>query len=326
MNFFMNKHRKKLIWGIDGLPELVCKDKRLFDSVDALIGGDKSLQGNMLLGKPVLNYDIILQTCDRPFILLANQDNTKARQFLRCHGYIEEVDFCEVSELFSAGETKRLESERQVRRTKKELLIAFIFDHGYGIGDTIIMRSAYDAILSLAPTAKVDFFCADSIGRECVEVFYGNSSNLNRIYKEREFNRLINEYAVVIRGARWLKIAKLDEFLLKLKTPKLLSALKKVQEFNKLYFREWNNVVLRNVTLSHILGLNDYTCLGGGALPIKTQHVALPLWEEAKPRFNQLNLGNYYCTITVGSGCIEGLRQVKEWPNEYLERYIGLLK
>lgn len=205
-------------------------------------------------------------------------------------------------------------------------ILPIAFRCGYGLGDTVIMRKACEAILSFAPAESyVDFFCESEKICEYVEVIFGTESYCHGVYLGQEYPSCREKYALVISGHRSLVIEQMNETWLSEVASDLLSAMRQVMEFDELYRREWNNVVLRNYALSHILGWDCYTCLGGGALPIHEKKVRLTLWPSAESEFHQMDLKDYI-TVNCGSGGLEGKHQVKEWPKEHMEEYICLVK
>lgn len=206
-------------------------------------------------------------------------------------------------------------------RGDSELRFAFLFEHGYGLGDAIIMRGALQAIIKLAPEAVFDLFCAGDREKCYADTFYGQDASCGEILPLREYQARSGTYSLVLKGIRQLEIERLDEAVLS-GFPHMLTVLRQIQKSNLLACHPWNSVVLRNYALSHVLGWDCYGCLGGGALDV--QAVGLPLWVEAEARFQDLCLGKYL-TCHSGSGGSEEC-QIKEWPPEYMEKYIERVK
>ena len=199
------------------------------------------------------------------------------------------------------------------------------FRCSYGLGDAVIMRKACEAVLSLAPAGSwVDFFCESRAIAEHVRVIFGQEAYCHGVYLMEQYAERLEQYALVFSGHRALAVEYMEPDCLAECAPRLLAVAKKIAAFDALYHREWNAVVLRNYALSHILGWNCYTCLGGGALPIQNRKVSLSLWPEAEPAFQRLKLGRYITVGTRGTGP-DGRHPVKEWPDAQLSGYLRLV-
>ena len=209
---------------------------------------------------------------------------------------------------------------------RSEIPIALIFRTGSGLGDAVIALKLLEALLILAPNALVDIFVQDALQKEYAEVFYTGAPGLGSIQPMEAYFFYRESYVLSIKRDRIVDIDYLDEEALRFRCPALLDAMLKVQADNKLYFRYDTALNARNYTLSHILGTNCYTCLGGGALPIKDNKVSISLWPDYEAKFQKLGL-KCFVTFNCGSGGImPGRRQIKEWPSDYMERYLEIVK
>ena len=208
---------------------------------------------------------------------------------------------------------------------RSEVPIAFIFRTGSGLGDAVIVLKLLEALLILAPEAVVDIYVEDEIQKSYVEIFYTEVHGFGSIQPLETYTFFRQKYALSINRNRFVDIDYLNEKLLYSKCPVLLTAMQKVKKFNELYFRPNESVNARNYALSHILGTDCYSCLGGGALPIKGNKVAIRLWPDYEEAFEQLGL-RHYITFNCGSGGISGRRQIKEWPSDYMGRYLEIVK
>ena len=208
---------------------------------------------------------------------------------------------------------------------RSEVPIAFIFGTGRGLGDAVISLKLVESLLMLAPKAMLDIFVEDEVQNEYVNVFYKGVQGFCSVQPVTAYDFHREKYVLVIHPDRFVNIMYMDEEKLSMSSPALLKAMLEIKKQNKQYFREDTSVNARNYTLSHILGTDCYTCLGGGALPIKDNNVVLPSWPEYEDAFKQLGLRNYI-TFNCDSGGKSGHKQVKEWPTDYMEKYLEIVK
>lgn len=210
--------------------------------------------------------------------------------------------------------------------------VAFILDSG--LGDAIIARKVFDAIVELAPDCAIDIFCSTENHKSFARAFYGHIKNLNVI---SDYNLFKEKYkgsydiALTVTGYNFIRFLGLNAEQLNKRAPKLFEAMYKVNEYNKLYiYRLYNRALcipLIHMTAAKILNKNCYTFLScENALPIHDNKVDIPLAPDYKTAFDDLLLDEY---ITIYSDFREAEKDrpiVKMWPIKYLVEYVSLIR
>ena len=211
-----------------------------------------------------------------------------------------------------------------------EVSIAFTSTCG-ALGDVIIAKSVFDALVRLVPNCKIDIFHVNDISKTYVQAFYGQSKNLNRVLSFQNFYaENFKRYDVALRVWHSVIIDSVNVDRLENLNPNLLQRLILVSNYNQRCLQTNDvGIVLRNITRAHILGVNRYTCLScDGALPIYDNHVEISLIPERERQFRELGLRKYY--ITIGSNLVKDNKlkrhNLKEWSNAHVLEYIFLLK
>ena len=197
------------------------------------------------------------------------------------------------------------------------------------LGDTIIAKKIFEAIVTLEKNCHVDIFYDNANSKSYIEAFYVGSKNLNQILSFDEIDsQNVQKYDLALNACAHCVIINFAnlERLQKL-SPKLLQSVLKIDAYNKkyIYTKDFAGVALFQMARSRILGTNRFTCLScDGALPIYDNHIEINLLPEYENEFKKLGLSKY---ITVGSnGGSFGRHIVKEWPTRYYTEFISLLK
>ena len=202
-----------------------------------------------------------------------------------------------------------------------------------GLGDCIIARKVFDAIVELHPSCVIDYYCITPAHREFVKAFYGDSKNLNRLLNFNEYRENLKKYdlALFVGGCHAIFLEWVNNKRLSAMSPKFFQALVKIDIYNKNYFLGLGNwkltVALRNMISAKILGKDCFHFLSyEGALPIHDNKIKIPLLPEYKIKFDELKLGKY---ITIYTDLPEKERnrpKVKAWPIRYFTEYIARMK
>ena len=208
--------------------------------------------------------------------------------------------------------------------------VSLAFTLGDGMGDCIMAKKVFDAIIKLAPNCRIDLFYDSERSKAHAEAFYGQSRNVNSVLSFQNFyGQNVKKYDAAFRVWHMVLIDSVNAERLQEIAPALLQSLQKIEIYNKKYVfsTDASGLILRNITKAHILGINRYTCLScGGALPIYDNHVEISLSPEGERQFQKLGLKNY---ITVGSnvGRQNNLARysLKEWSTTHVTEYISLL-
>ncbi|MBR4153519.1 MAG: hypothetical protein IKT98_11250 [Selenomonadaceae bacterium] len=199
-----------------------------------------------------------------------------------------------------------------------------------GLGDFVIAKKVFEAVIELVPDCQVDIFYNDERAKTYIEAFYSSSKNFNSALSIQLFipENILN-YDAVLQVSHLVVINYLNERL-KNKAPDFFQRLNKISRYTQNFGQtiDLTAVVLRNITRAHILGINRYTCLScDGALPIYDNRVEISLSPKGERGFKQLGLSKNY--ITVGSNMIDSRslfrHALKEWSTAYATEYISLL-
>ncbi len=221
-------------------------------------------------------------------------------------------------------------AEKKFAFESGEVSVAFTLDSG--LGDAIIARKVFDAIIELAPNCRVDIFYVGENRRNFAHAFYGGSKNLNLIVPRNEhYKNLVQRYdlAFYVAGSWAVILEHANGQRLQTLAPLLLQAVMKIAEYNKANIQNIGApgaVSLRNFAMSRVLNKNCYEILScDGALPIRDDKVNIPLLPEYKPEFDALKLGNY---ITIYSDIERGAARpkIKTWSMRYLVEFVALVK
>ena len=196
------------------------------------------------------------------------------------------------------------------------------------MGDTIIAKKIFEAIVTVEKNCKIDFVCNSENSVFNVMAFYGGNKNLNCIVDLKFFNKNVKQYDLVIgTSVQAVDLIFVNLERLKSLSPALAASIIKINTYNQKYMKgkDITGRTLFNMARARILGLNRYTILAcDGALPIYDSHVEINLSLQWESEFKKLGLKKY---ITVGSNGGNFNRHViKEWPARYYIEFISLLK
>ena len=202
-----------------------------------------------------------------------------------------------------------------------------------GLGDCLIARKVFDAIVELEPNCVIDYCCTTEAHWEFAKAFYGDSKNLNRLMSMQEYrdNQRNYDLALYVGGCHAIFFEWVNTNRLQAMSPKFLQSLVKIDEYNKKYILGLGNwkltVALRNMIAARILGKDCFHFLSyEGALPIRDNKIKIPLLPEYKIKFDELKLDRY---ITIYTDLPEKERarpKVKAWPLRYFREYIARMK
>ena len=199
------------------------------------------------------------------------------------------------------------------------------------LGDCLIAKKVFDALVELVPDCRIDIFYNSERGKNFGEAFYGRSKNLNCILSSQNFyQQNVRKYDAALRVWHMVLIDFANVERLQKVSPALLHSLQGIDAYNKRYVFNTDavGIILRNITRAHILGINRYTCLScGGALPIHDNKVEIHLSPEGDRQFQKLGLSKNYITVGSNVGKKNNLARhsLKEWPTACVTEYISLL-
>ncbi len=222
-------------------------------------------------------------------------------------------------------------SEQHFAFESGKISIAFRFMHG--LGDSVVARKVFDAIIKLAPDCLIDIFYMRKAHESFAKAFYGDSKNLNRILNFHEYyTNHVKEYdaALWVFGTHATIWDNVNFERLNIVAPKLSRAMEQVEAYNKenvFDFKPWSySVPMRNVMISRSLNVNFFQFLScNGALPIDDAAPWLKVSPEFERAFKNLKLGNYI-TIYSNISRNEIFPKAKAWTIDYLAEYVALMK
>lgn len=202
-----------------------------------------------------------------------------------------------------------------------------------GLGDAVIARKVFDALIELAPNCRIDFNRVTDAHETYATAFYGDSKNFNRLITEKEYKDNLNKYdlALYVGGCHAIFFNSLNFQRLQDMAPNLLESLARIENYNQEHVYRlgfWRlSVALRNMTSAQILGKNWHYFLSyEGALPIRDDKINIPLNPMYKPQFDALKLDKY---ITIYTDIAQHEREcpkVKTWPLRHLVEYVARMK
>ena len=211
--------------------------------------------------------------------------------------------------------------------------LAIVFYSTFGLGDAVIARKAFEAIIELAPDCVADFFCITEAHRKYAEAFYSDIKNLNRYLNPQEYAENIKKYdlALCIGGCHVILFEYANPQRLQAMAPKLFEATNKIEMYNRqnVYgLGPWKlTVAFRNMISSRILGKNCFWFMScNGALPIRDDNLHIPLNPDFKKEFDALKLEKYITFYNDIDEKEKDLPKVKTWPIRYYNEYIARMK
>lgn len=211
--------------------------------------------------------------------------------------------------------------------------VSFAFYSVGGLGDAIIARKVFNAIVEIVPNCLVDYLCQEKRHEIFAQAFFGDSKNLNRLLTSQEYMTNAQKYdaALYVGGCHAIILEKVNADRLQAMAPNFLQALINIQNYNKnnvFSVGGWGtSVAFRNMISAKILNKNCYDFLScDGALPIRDNKVTIPLRPEFKPAFDNLKLNNYITFYTDISENRKNNPKNKSWPVRYFVEYVARMK
>ncbi len=205
--------------------------------------------------------------------------------------------------------------------------ISIIFIVSGALGDAIISKKVFQAIIDVEKNCKIDLLCLNEPSLIHAKNFYVDSKNFNRIIDEKFYKENFSKYDLVLNVIYAIHIMYANSERIRQLSPALFQSLVRIDIYNRkyIYSKDFSGKILFNLARARILGLNCYTILASeGALPIFDNRVEINLLPQWENNFKNLGLKKY---ITVGSNGGNFQRHlVKEYPTRYYAEFILLLK
>lgn len=211
--------------------------------------------------------------------------------------------------------------------------LSIVFYSTFGLGDALIARKVFEAIIELVPNCVADFLCLTPAHQKYAEAFYSDIKNLNRLLSPQEYAENIKKYdlALCIGGCHVVLFEYANPERLKAMAPEFFERTNKIEQYNRqnVYnFGSWKlSVAFRNMMSARILGKNCYSFLScGGALNVRDDNLHLPLNPDFKRAFDDLKLDKYITIYTDIDEKEKDLPKVKAWPIRCYNEYVARMK
>lgn len=206
---------------------------------------------------------------------------------------------------------------------------AFVFYITGGIGDFVFIKRFVAEIIRLVPDCLIDVYCAKQ--SEILRILYDDLKNINLIQDNlgTRYDAHKESYALAlsISGMGYLQV---DGFLpdqFQSFNTNFVSMIKNLQQ--KIEEENFSPTTPRSaITLRRIFnGQNCYSTYNYGVFQIFDKKVHIPLDDEQRKVFEELQLGDQYITLSCDSGASKDNSVIsKSWPLKHFSRLVQLLK
>ena len=202
-----------------------------------------------------------------------------------------------------------------------------------GLGDCVVARKVFNALVELSPNCIIDTFCLSDKHKVFANAFIGDSKNLNLILLREELTaEILPKYDLCLRieGTSMILPDSGNVERLQALSSALFESLVKIDAYNKQNIYSFGSSFLscslRNHVISRILRKKYIYFLScGGALPLQEEGAYIPLSKKYANEWKKLKLNRY---ITIYSDIENDTEQpkTKTWPIQYLREYVSLMK
>lgn len=210
--------------------------------------------------------------------------------------------------------------------------VSIALKYGPGLGDAIVKKKFFIELVRMLPDCKIDIYCPGVSGM--IQSLYQDQKNLNVVINDGGalYTKMMGNYDIALTFSFLMDIDGLKEESLSNSNPVVANRMKAFQEAWKDYHLSNATVINRFVHFHRMkyMGLDYYTYPNfTGVFYIADHHVDIPLDASYEKRFQMLGLGKHYITINYGGGVTSSRKNneiAKEWPFEYLEKFVRLFK
>ena len=188
------------------------------------------------------------------------------------------------------------------------------------LGDYIITSSVVEKMFELCNDLQVDIYVPKNKEVFARVVYYGHSY-IRGFYPDRFHERYSGAYDAAIKITHFVTVTNYNEKRLRKKSEQLLKIIKAYKETEYAYSVGVDEEYCRFIHRCKLWGLNRYTALGHrGVMPIEKKiNICLDKTKEKKYKKWQ---GDIYITTNYGVDVVT----VKLWPQEYMEKLLGMIK
>ena len=211
--------------------------------------------------------------------------------------------------------------------------VSIVFYSTFGLGDALVARKVFEAIIEIVPNCVADFFCLTEAHENYAKAFYSDIKNLNRLINRQEYAENVRKYdlALCIGGCHVVLFEYANPERLEVMAPALRECMDKIEQYNRQHVYDlgpWKlTVAFRNMMSARILGKNCYFFLScGGALNVRDDNLHIPLNPDFKKEFDDLKLDKYITIYTDLNESQVDLPKVKAWPIRCFNEYVARMK
>ncbi len=223
--------------------------------------------------------------------------------------------------------------------TDKTYDFAYLFNetsialkYGPGLGDAIVKKKIFTELVRMMPDCRIDIYCPGVSG--FVESIYSDQKNLNAVIDDGGalYAKHIDKYEVALTLSFMIEIDRLNVKKLEQRNSLAAEQMQSLKKACERYHLANTEVYQRFVHFNRMrfLGLDYYTYPNyTGIFHILDHNVTIPLNTEFSDRYKALKLESQYITINYGGGIASSGKNneiAKEWPFEYLEKFVKLFK
>ena len=222
-------------------------------------------------------------------------------------------------------------TEKKFAFDSDEVSIAFTL--GAGLGDCIMAKKVFEAIVELAPRCVFDLFYREERHKVYAEAFYGGNKNINLILlRDENYEEFFQNYDLVywVVGSHYIQFEHVNSQILQAMAPALFESIVKIHRYNQKNIHGVGlpyMIAFRDMMMAHILHKSCYEFLScEGALPIRDDKVEILLNPNYQSKFNILGLDNYITTYTDIDIKRKDNPKNKVWPLHCLREYVARMK
>ena len=117
-----------------------------------------------------------------------------------------------------------------------------------GLGDVVVARKVFDAVIELAPNCRVDIFCAWESHKNFARAFFGDSPNLNLILDDfAQYEQILTNYDLSLwtLGTHAVHCKYVNIRRLQSSAPALLETFLKIIDYNNENLYEFSQEIGR---------------------------------------------------------------------------------
>ena len=204
--------------------------------------------------------------------------------------------------------------------------------YGHNLGDCIVKKRLFTEFVRLIPDCIMDIY--SPYASHFINAIYKGHPNLGSIIDDggEIYRTNMRKYCVSIDVSHLLSVDYFDEVKTESISKNIVNIfknlIKKTNDYGLLNEGSHRSSTvyarMRYKNLNYYTSYNEYC----DAFSIQDMKVEIPLLEEYKEKFEELNLRKYI-TINYGNGVVSsanGETIAKQWPFDYFQKFINLFR